>query len=118
MAEVAENIALRNTPTPRSGQLMPSMPRIARNLDEPAGWLAELAALYRGARRRQIDAGDASRLAYLCGVAAKLAKDIEELKQIDSIRRRLEQIEGQPSLSHEPNTATFQPEERLAEESL
>ena len=85
-------MSLQATPTPKAA-LMSRPPRISRNLDEVAGWLAELASLYRAARRNQLDTQDASRLGYLCGVAAKLARDLEELRQLEKMGKDFAELQ-------------------------
>jgi len=101
MTEAATNMRLPATVPPEKGQLLSTLPRIARNLDEPAGWLSELASLYRSARRGQLDTQDASRLAYLCAVAGKLARDVEQLRQVKDMMAILQQPQqGQPTLDY------------------
>ena len=90
-------MSLQATPTPKSA-LMPRPPRISRNLHEVSGWLAELASLYRAARRNQLDTQDASRLGYLCGVAAKLARDLEELRQLEKMGKDFEELRQRAAL--------------------
>jgi len=69
---------------------MPALPRISRDLDKASGWLTELASIYRSARRGQLATDDASRLAYLCSQAGRLAKDVQELKELAQIRDDLQ----------------------------
>jgi hypothetical protein len=86
---------------PRKGsQVMPRLPRIARNLHEPAGWLYELAAIYRLARRGQLQTEDASRLAFICSSAGKLAKDTEYLKYMAALGERFEKLQQLPPAAY------------------
>jgi hypothetical protein len=103
MSEATSITKLDQSPTPKSGQVVPPLPRISRNLDEVAGWLTELAALYRAARRGQIPTEQATRLGYLCGVAAKLAKDLEELKRAEAIHAQLVRLRSDQTYPHIPN---------------
>jgi len=100
MSANAKNIALRESPPPKAAQIMPKLPRIARNLHEPAGWLHELSQIYRCARRQQLSTDDASRLAFICSQAGKLAKDTEYLRYIASLEKRLEDMGLQPAIQH------------------
>ena len=75
-------------------QVLPKLPRIARNLHEPAGWLSELAQIYRLARRGQLATEDASRLAFICSQAGRLAKDTEYLKYIAALGERFEELQA------------------------
>jgi hypothetical protein len=72
-------------------------PRIARNLDRASGWLTELAALYRQVRRGQLNETSACRLAYIASQAARLAKDLEELKAAQAIQEQLTRIGAAPA---------------------
>jgi hypothetical protein len=71
-------------------------PRIARNLDRASGWLTELAALYRQARRGQLPTTQATRLAYIASCGAKFARDVEELKAVSAIQEQLTRIGAAP----------------------
>lgn len=67
-------------------------PRVARHLDQAQGWLTEMAALYREARRGLLPESSACRLAYIASQGARLAKDLEELKAAETIRAQLERL--------------------------
>jgi hypothetical protein len=86
----AKIMSLPQSLSPTNGQLMPALPRISRDLDKASGWLTELASIYRSARRGQLATDDASRLAYLCSQAGRLAKDVQELKELAQIRDDLQ----------------------------
>src|ERR1017187_7968638 len=100
MTEAARNIELHEPVGPKSGQIMPRLPRISRNLNEPAGWLFEIAQIYRLARRGQLPTEDASRLAFLCSAAGKLAKDVEYLKYIAALGERFEKLQQLPPAAY------------------
>ena len=51
--------------------------------------------LYREARRRQLDSQEASRLAWICAQAAKLATEVENLREIEMLREQLAAIQAQ-----------------------
>jgi len=100
MSANAKNIALRESPPPKAAQIMPKLPRIARNLHEPAGWLHELSQIYRCARRQHLSTDDASRLAFICSSAGKLAKDTQYLKYVASLEERLKAMGLQSAIQH------------------
>src|ERR1019366_8285153 len=75
-------------------QVLPKLPRIARNLHERAGWLFELAQIYRLAGQGQLATEDASRLAFICSQAGRLAKDTEYLKYIAALGERFEELQA------------------------
>lgn len=99
MSNIARNMNLEPTIPPKSGQIMPRLPRISRDLDTAAGWLRELGAIYRCARRNQMPTEDASRLAFLCSAAGKLAKDVEQLRQLEAMGRQLDELQQRPPLT-------------------
>ena len=70
-------------------------PRVSRHLNTAAGWLHEMGKLYREARRRQLDSQEASRLAWICAQAAKLATEVENLREIEMLREQLAAIQAQ-----------------------
>ena len=100
MAELSRNIELHEPVGRKSGQIMPRLPRISRNLNEPAGWLFELAQIYRLARRGQLATEDASRLAFICSSAGKLAKDTEYLRYIAALGERFEKLQQMPPAAY------------------
>ena len=67
---------------------LPPVPDVGR-LDTVADWKAEVATLYRGMRRQQIDVRDATAMAYVATVGANLAKVEEEIRQRDAIEASL-----------------------------
>src|SRR5579862_4704161 len=95
MTNISSNGAVQHHPT--VGVLMKA-PRISRDLGSAEGWLREMAGLYRQARRGQLSETSACRLAYLCSVAARLAKDVEELRQAEAIRAQLERLGNESSV--------------------
>jgi hypothetical protein len=100
MTEAARNIELHEPVGRKSGQIMPRLLRISRNLNEPAGWLFELAQIYRLARRGQLATEDASRLAFICSSAGKLAKDTEYLRYIAALGERFEKLQQMPPAAY------------------
>jgi hypothetical protein len=80
--------------------------RVTRRLDTAEAWLRELATLYRDARRGRLHTDDASRLAYIAGVAAKLAKDVQELQQNDALRAAVEAVASGELPPAVPRTVT------------
>lgn len=67
------------------------MPRISRDLTKAGSWLRELGSIYRLARRGVLEPETASRLAFICSNAGKLASSLEELDKLEDIRKQLEQ---------------------------
>jgi hypothetical protein len=96
--KVQEAPALAVDPT---AELMPKVrpPRIVRDLNSAEGWLKELSSIYRSARRGTLATDEASRLAYIAGVASKLARDLAELRETEKLRQQLEALQAQ-----QPNT--------------
>jgi hypothetical protein len=74
---------------------IPEPPRVSRHLNTAAGWLHEMGKLYREARRRQLDSSEASRLAWICAQAAKLATEVENLREIEKLREQLAALQAQ-----------------------
>ncbi len=78
--------------------------RVCRDLNSAAGWLKELSSIYRSARRGQLDSSEASRLAYIASVASKLARDLEELRHVETLQRQLAELRGT-----QPNALQWSP---------
>ena len=93
-------------PVAAPGTLLPRPPRVVRDLNTASGWLKELASIYRSARRGQLDSSEASRLAYIAGVASKIARDVQELREIADLRAAVERAEaaqGMTAIQHQPH---------------
>ena len=75
-----------------AGKLLPNLPPIpdVGELDTVADWKREVANLYRGMRRKQIDVRDGTAMAYVATVGANLAKIEEEIRQRDEISAALD----------------------------
>jgi hypothetical protein len=86
--------------TPPGGPVVVRPPRVTRNLVEPASWLTELGAIYRAARRGELPTTQATRLAYIAGVAAKLSRELAELKQAAALQQQLERLGVGPTPYH------------------
>jgi hypothetical protein len=110
MAAGSEISTVGRTPTPVSGGgEWLKAPRIARNLDQAEGWLKELGTLYREARRGVLPPAAATRLTYIASVGARMAKDVAELREVESIRKQLEAIGRAAPVGSEPYLDMEQP---------
>jgi hypothetical protein len=112
-------------PVTLDGNARLRLPRIARDLDQPRGWLHELAQLYRLARRNQMSVDDASRLAFLCAQAGKLAASVAELKYMASIEQQLKALESGQAVAGAPpapelsyDLSNLSPEQRAELEAM
>ena len=73
---------LRGLPSvARIPTVLAKLPRVARDLRDPESWLKELGVLYRAARRGELLLEEATKLAYVAGNAAKLARELGELRK-------------------------------------
>jgi hypothetical protein len=100
MATVSEisRVPLGPTPVVRGVEVW-RPPRIARNLNQAQGWLKELGNIYREMRRGQLASTCGTRLAYVASVGARLAKDLEDLKEAEAIRAQLERLGHAPPVN-------------------
>src|SRR5205823_4121288 len=73
--------------------------RVSRYLDQTVGWLKELSTIYREARRGELAESSACRLTYIASVGARMAKDVQELKEVEAIRAQLERLGAAPPAS-------------------
>jgi len=93
----------KNAPRPpaAAGVVMPPirLTRVCRDLNSAQGWLRELSSIYRNAKRGLLDSAEASRLAYICSVASKLARDLEELKHVETLQAQLRELQGRQNNS-------------------
>lgn len=60
----------------------------------------EIADIYRRTRAGLIHNSDASRLTYICAEGAKLARIVDELREIAGLREQLEQNNSVSSMLH------------------
>lgn len=72
--------------------------RIGR-LETAADWHDQLADLYKRARCGDMEKTDASRLAWICSEGAKLSRSIAELRELETLREQLQQLNGGAPLS-------------------
>jgi hypothetical protein len=66
-------------------------------IDTLADCQIELSDIYRQARRGRLPSYVATRLAFIVSTAAKLARDLAEMKEVEAIRAQLERIGATPA---------------------
>ena len=88
---------------PLQGSLVEKLklPRVGRDLNSLQGLLHEMQTLYRAARRRQLDSAEASRLVWIISEAAKIARHLQEQRDIEKLQAQLAGLQGrQPNALH------------------
>jgi hypothetical protein len=65
-------------------------------LDSLDDWRKEISRLYRHMRLGKIPSQEGTRLAFVAKVAAQITHMLQELKELQSLRERLAQVQGTP----------------------
>lgn len=89
------DVATRSTPVGGIGALVRRRRR-TRELDTLSGCQVEISDIYRQARKGKLPTHVATRLAFIASTAAKLARDLQELHEVESIRHQLEALGRSP----------------------
>jgi hypothetical protein len=57
-------------------------------------WHTQIADLFKRARIGDMEKADASKLCYIASEGAKLAKSLQELRELEGLRQQLAQLNG------------------------
>jgi hypothetical protein len=99
-----KTLAARHTVDPST--VIPRV-RVGR-LDTVDEWRREISTVYREMRLGKIRSDEGTRLTYVANVGAQLAKIAQEIKELETLRQQLAQLQGGP-VTYPVNGAEYLP---------